>query len=245
MNIDPKKIGIIIPAFNEHENIVNLIKKIRKVISSKIIIIDDSSNNFTKNKINNSLEENIIYIQRKKKLGRGSAILHGLKNLCYREKNIEYFIEMDADLSHNPLELNKKIQIFMSRRLDLLISSRYMKNSKIKNWTLQRKILSKISNILANLIIKAPVTDYTNGYRMYSKKAALLILKKCINSRNDFILLSEIILILNINKLRISEKSTIFVNRIKGKSNVNFILIAKSFFGLINLFFIKKKFIQV
>ena len=68
MNIDPKKIGIIIPAFNEHENIVNLIKKIRKVISSKIIIIDDSSNNFTKNKINNLLEKNIIYIQRKKKI---------------------------------------------------------------------------------------------------------------------------------------------------------------------------------
>lgn len=152
---------------------------------------------------------------------------------------------MDADLSHNPLELNKKIKIFMSRKLDLLISSRYMKNSKIKNWTLQRKILSKISNILANLIIKAPVTDYTNGYRMYSKKAALLILKKCVTSKNDFILLSEIILILYINKLRISEKSTIFVNRVKGKSNVNFILIAKSFFGLINLFFIKKKFIQV
>ena len=245
MDIDPKKIGIIIPAFNEHENIVYLIKKIRKVISSKIIIIDDSSNNFTKNKINNLLEKNIIYIQRKKKLGRGSAVLHGLKNLCYKNKKIEYFIEMDADLSHNPLELNEKIQIFMSRKLDLLISSRYMKNSKIKNWTLQRKILSKISNILANLIIKAPVTDYTNGYRMYSKKAALLILKKCINSKNDFILLSEIILILYINKLRISEKSTIFVNRIKGKSNVNFILIAKSFFGLINLFFIKKKFIQV
>ena len=148
---------------------------------------------------------------------------------------------MDADLSHNPLELNKKIKIFMSRKLDLLISSRYMKNSKIKNWTLQRKILSKISNILANLIIKAPVTDYTNGYRMYSLKAANFVVNNCGKIGDGYIVLSEILIQLYYNKFTVGEIETLFVNRVRGTSNVNINEIIHSLIGLLKIWKIKKK----
>ena len=240
------KIGIIVPAYDEHQNILNLIKKIRRITRCTILIVDDSPNNKTKNIINELTDKNVIYIHRKKKLGRGSAVLLGLKKLYkYNKRKIKYFIEMDADLSHNPIELNKKVKIFLKKKLDLLISSRYLRKSEIKNWTYQRKILSKISNLLVRVTTQIHLTDFTNGYRIYSKKAVSLILKHCKNSKNDFILLSEIILILYIYNLKISEKSTIFKNRTKGKSNVNIKLILKSLLGLIKLFFMKKKFLKV
>ena len=235
--------AIIIPAYNEHENIRKLIIEIRKKFHSLILVIDDSSSLKTKLIIKNIHDNNIIHVHRKEKMGRGSAVLFGFKKVFNNFKNIKYFIEMDADLSHHPRELPDKIKIFLQRRLDLLVSSRYLKNSQIKNWPFRRKVLSKISNILAKLVIQAPVHDFTNGYRIYSKRAIALILDKCAHSRNDFILLSEIILTLNENKLKISEKPTIFIDREKGKSNVNFKLIFNSFIGLFRLMFFKKKYI--
>ena len=76
---------------------------------------------------------------------------------------------MDADFSHNPNELKRNIKFFNKQKLDLLISSRYLKKSKIINWSLSRKVLSFLSNFLAELLLSANLTDYTNGYRIYSK----------------------------------------------------------------------------
>ena len=105
-----------------------------------------------------------------------------------------------------------------------------------------RRIFSKLSNILAKSILKINVTDYTNGFRIYSKEATKLIVKKCGKIGDGFIVLSEILLILNINKFKINEVSSIFVNRIRGESSVNLKLIIQSFIGLIKLFFIKKNY---
>ena len=100
------KIGIVIPAYNEHENIINLIKKINKNANSFIVIVDDSSTDKTK-KLFKKKRKNILYIHRGKKLGRGSAVIFGLKRLL-RIKNVSCYMEMDADMSHNPSEIKKK-----------------------------------------------------------------------------------------------------------------------------------------
>ena len=71
----------------------------------------------------------------------------GLKTLLYKKK-IKYFIEMDADFSHSPNEINSNLKFFNKKKLDLLISSRYLKKSKILNWSMTRSILSRLSNIL-------------------------------------------------------------------------------------------------
>ena len=149
---------------------------------------------------------------------------------------------MDADFSHRPSELKKNIKLFKKKNYDLLISSRYLKKSKIINWPISRKIFSKLSNILAQLVLKVNVSDYTNGFRIYSSNAVNIILKKCGKIGDGFIILSEFLLALNINKLRIGETNTIFVNRIRGESSVNFKLIVNSFVGLIKLFIIKKRY---
>jgi len=156
-----KSVGIIIPAYNEKENILKLVQSIRKKLNCIIIIVDDSPNLETKKIIYKSGIKNLLFFNRGKKSGRGSAVLFGLRKILKIKKKISCLIEMDADFSHDPSELNKNISFFYKNSLDLLICSRYLKNSKIINWPLSRKILSKLSNILAKLLIGAPVNDYT------------------------------------------------------------------------------------
>ena len=237
-----KKIGIVIPAFNEDENIIYLIKKIKKKLNCLILIVDDSSNQNTKKLLNNHNFKNVKYFNRGKKLGRGSAIIFGFKKLLKIKKDINCLIEMDADMSHNPDELKRNISYFYKNSCDLLIGSRYLRDSKIINWPLSRRILSKLSNNLAKFLLEAPINDYTNGYRFYSNNAAKIIIKKCKNTDGGFIILSEIILILWKNNFKIAEVKSIFKNRIRGESSVNLKLILESLLGLIKLYIIKKSF---
>jgi dolichol-phosphate mannosyltransferase len=229
-------IAIIIPAYKENENIFRLIKKIKNIIpKSYIYIVDDSPK---KNLIKKKLNNNINFFYRNKKLGRGSAVIYGLKKAILK-KNINIFIEMDADFSHNPAELKKKINFFKKNKLDLLIASRYISKSRIINWPYSRKILSFSANFVAKKLLSVPVTDYTNGFRIYSKKSAQVIINECGKIGDGFIILSEILFKIYSHNLKISELPTVFVNRKRGESSLNFSLILFSFIGLIKLFFIK------
>ena len=156
-------------------------------------------------------------------------------------KFTDLIIEMDADMSHDPGELEKKIDYFLKNNLDLLISNRYLKNSRIEGWPISRTILSYLSNKLAKFLLSVPVSDYTNGYRFYSKKAVEYITKKCGKIGDGFIMLSEILLELYYNNFKIGETETIFRNRSKGSSKVNLILLLNSLIGLLKLFIIKVK----
>ena len=235
-------ISIIIPTYNEDENILTLIKEIRKYVPhSKICIVDDSKIDTINKILKKSNIRNIIYFHRKNKKGRGSAVIFGFKKLFNKDNN-QIFIEMDADFSHRPSELKRNIKLFKKNKSDLLISSRYLKNSKILNWSISRKILSKYSNILAKFILKINITDYTNGFRIYSNNSINLIIKKCGNIGDGFIVLSEILTVIHINNLRINETHSIFLNRVRGESSVNIKLILQSAMGLLKLFVIKKKY---
>ena len=96
-----------------------------------------------------------------------------------------------------------------------------------------------LTNILARCLLGVPVSDYTNGFRFYSKKATKLILSKCNKISQNFIILSEIILVLHTHKCKISETDTIFKNRLRGESSVNLSLLIDSMVGLIKLYLLK------
>ena len=98
-----------------------------------------------------------------------------------------------------------------------------------------------MSNFLARTLLRIPISDYTNGFRFYSRSAAELITKNCGKIGDGFIILSEILLQLSLNKFKIDEIETTFVNRTRGISSVNIGLILYSLIGLIKLFFIKIK----
>ena len=237
------EINIIIPTYNEENNIVRLLKAINKSLTNvKITIVDDSKINKIESILKKKrISKNIKYIHRKNSKGRGSAVLYGFKKRL-KKNTKQIFIEMDADFSHNPSELKKNIKLFIKNKSDLLLASRYLPKSRIFNWAFSRRIFSKLSNILAKATLKINVTDYTNGFRIYSKEATKLIVKKCGKIGDGFIVLSEILLILNINKFKIDEVSSVFVNRVRGESSVNLKLIVQSFLGLIKLFFIKRNY---
>ena len=234
-------ICIVIPSFNENENINLLLDEIHKIDLKDfyIVIVDDSKESF-QNQIK-FVNERIFYIHRGKKLGRGSAILHGISHIINLDKNIELFVEMDADMSHHPNELLRNIDFFKKKNLDLLISSRYQKKSKIINWPISRKILSYLSNKLSNWVLRVPISDYTNGYRIYSLNAAKFIINNCGKIGDGYIVLSEILIQLYYNKFTISEIDTLFVNRVRGSSNVNFNEILNSLVGLYKIWRIKLK----
>ena len=229
---------IIIPAYNEEENIVDLINKIKNEVDCHIAIIDDSENEKTKSLFKNINDETVHYFHRNRKLGRGSAVIYGLDKFINMNE-IRCFIEMDADFSHDPTELKNNINLFNDKNLDLLIASRYKKNSKIINWPLSRRILSKFANKLARILLGVPVSDYTNGFRFYSPRAAKVVISECNKLGGGFIILSEILLVLYKKSYKISETNSIFRNRTRGESSVNINLIFNSFKGLIKLYLLK------
>ena len=217
------KVGFILPAFNEYENIFILLRQIESIFDNKsIIIIDDSTNDNIKNKI--SLKKDVLYIKRQSRLGRGSAVLHGLKTLL-KNKEINLFVEMDTDLSEHPKELPNMIRCFLDNKLDLLVASRYLEGSEIVNWPLRRRFFSFLANKLAKFLLKVPVSDYTNGFRIYSNKAANHVVVNCGKIGSGFILLSETLVELHINNFKIRDIKTKMINRVTGKSSVNLKLV--------------------
>jgi len=231
------KVGIVLPSFNEHENIFELLRQIESIFSNKfIIIVDDSTNDNIKNRI--SSKADLQYVKTKSRLGRGSSVLYGLEVLL-KDKEIDLFVEMDTDLCSHPNELPSNIRYFLDNKLDLLASSRYLKDSKIINWPLRRRLFSLLANKLAKFLLKVPVSDYTMGFRIYSRKAVNHIVRNC-GKFSGFILLLEILIELYTNNFKISDIKTTFKNREKGKSSVNFKLVLESFFGLIKLYINKR-----
>ena len=233
---------IVIPTYNEKKNIKILIIKILKIFNNiEIIIVDDSPDQEIKTIL--SEFNTVFYIHREKKSGRGSAVLKGM-NYALEKNDFTHLIEMDADLSHNPEEIKKNLNFISENDVDLLISSRYLKESKIINWPLKRKVLSFFANQLAKFFLKVPVKDYTNGFRVYSKNAVKHVVKECGQVGDGFIILSEILVQLYYNNFKVSERPTIFVDRVMGNSNVTLKEILNSLLGLLKVFSIKSKLIK-
>ena len=158
-------ISIIIPTFKEKENIKNLINLIKsKIESSNIIIVDDSPDESIKFEIKNL--KDVKYIYRGKKLGRGSAVIEGL-NIAQKNFQSEIFIEMDADLSHDPKELMNFV-----RNLDenpFVIGSRYILGGKCEMKG-TRLMISKIGNLVIKIFSKINSNEFTTSFRGFNIK---------------------------------------------------------------------------
>ena len=117
---------------------------------------------------------------------------------------------------------------------------RYTKKSKIINWSLRRRLFSLLANFLARQLLQLPITDFTNGYRIYSRRAVDKIILNCGKSGDGFIILSEILVEIYLNNFKIDEIESIFLNRKRGESSVNLNLIIESFIGLLKIYSKKK-----
>ena len=166
---------IIIPTYNEIENISLILKKIIELESKfDVLVVDDNSPDGTSDKV---LEFNLKYsninlLKRKNKNGLGSAYIAGFKWAL--KNNYDYIMQIDADLSHNPHDLLKLKE--NSCNYDLVIGSRYIKGISIVNWPLSRLILSYFANLYARIIIGIPIKDVTGGFKCISTNIEEILL---------------------------------------------------------------------
>lgn len=168
---------------------------------------------------------------REKKDGRGSAVIEGLR-YAHTNLNPDIFIEMDADLFHNPKEILKMISL--SKPKTVVIASRYMSGGKILNVQFRRRIASYLANLLIRLTLKNPIIDNTNGFRCYRKDAIGHLLKHRFISKG-YILLSESATVLKKNGFKFVEFPSLFVNRKIGKSNATFSEFKNSLVSLLDI----------
>ena len=217
---------VIIPAYNEQENIVKLIEKLLGLpLSMDILVVDDGKDN-TEALINElrTRNPNLFLIKREGKFGRGSAVLVGLK--FGLEKDYEYLVEMDADFSHEPAELPRLME--KASPDGVVIGSRYVRGSRIENWPIKRRIFSRFANFYAELVLGIGIHDYTNGYRVYGRKAIKKLDFKKIKS-TGYIVLSEISYQLFRKNVPFTECPSLFVNRSRGGSNFSLKEIKEAF----------------
>ena len=234
------KTGVVIPSYNEHECIASLVAEIRKFVpEAEIVVVDDSPNEMTAGALKPFLGPATHLIRRKAKGGRGTAVIEGLKFLLAR--GVDYAVEMDADFSHPPSQIPELLAKASAEQLDLLIASRYLPTSQIRNWPATRRTFSFFSNKLARAVLSVPICDYTNGFRCYSRNAVGVIAETCGKLGTGFIALSEILVNLYYRGQRVGEVPTIFVNRVRGESSLNSGEISNALKGLFRIRGLKKQ----
>lgn len=215
------KIVVILPTFNESKNIVKMCESLLKLgLDLDILIVDDSLDEISLNLVQAEKYKNVKYIHRKNKDGRGSAVLQAFK-LVHKE-NYDYYIEMDTDFSHSPIEIPEMLMAAQAQNADLVIGSRYLKKSRIINWPLSRRIFSFSANKLAAFLLKLPFADCTNGFRLYSHKAVGEIVNQPQFYSTGFSLLTECLALLYYAGYKIIEMPALFVNRERGESKLSF-----------------------
>jgi dolichol-phosphate mannosyltransferase len=232
------QIAIIVPAYNESENLKILLPGIRRAApGAQIFVVDDSADKEHR-KLENLVfrlkDPGIRIITRESKQGRGSAVMAGLRE-AFKDSRIKRFIEMDADLAHDPAEIPDFLK--QADETDLVIGSRYIEGSRITDWPLRRLIQSRMINFFLKYLLGLNITDYTNGYRMYSRRAVSELMRTPPLERG-FIALSEIAYILKKRDLRITEIPVTFTDRRYGRSNAGFSELMGSLFGVLRIRFI-------
>jgi len=228
------EILVIIPSYNEKDNIASLIDALFALpIDADILVVDDSSDetaNIVKSK---QLEQPKLFLNKRTvKTGRGSAVLEGFRFAL--QKDYRLIVEMDADFSHDPQELPSLLALAGPNTL--VIGSRYLKESRIVNWPLSRTIFSRLANFYAESVLRIGIHDYTNGYRVYGREALQKLAPEKIQSQGH-IVLSEIAYQLFRKGVTFREVPTVFVNRLRGSSNFSLALIFEAFLSVLRIRF--------
>ena len=163
---------VIIPTYNEIENIEQIIRKVFSL--SKVfhlLIVDDGSPDGTADKVKQlqlEYSDKLFILERKGKQGLGTAYIAGFK-WCLA-KGYEYIFEMDADFSHNPNDLERLYDACANDGFDIAVGSRYVNGGKVENWPMNRILISYGASVYVRLITWMPVKDCTAGFVCYSRK---------------------------------------------------------------------------
>ena len=213
------KILIIIPTYNELENLPKLLPDIlSKNDDIQVLVVDDNSPDGTSAYIESQMKNNnrIHLIKRQSKQGLGTAYTAGFKYAI--EKNYDLVFEMDADFSHDPKEIPRFIDEIQNA--DLVIGSRYINGVNVINWPLRRLLLSSFANLYTRVITGMPVHDATGGYKCFRRNVLESIDLDKVRS-NGYAFQIEMNFKAWKKGFRVKEIPIIFVDRVKGKSKMS------------------------
>lgn len=231
------KILIIIPTYNEKDNIDKIINEIflQSIDNLEILIVDDNSADGTKEILDKLKSQNKInLIERSSKQGLASAYIEGFKYAI--EHNFDFIIQMDADFSHNPKYLNEIISNL--KTYDVVIASRNIKGGNTKGWSLFRNLISKWGSNYARLILNCPIKDLTGGFNGWKRETLKKInLDKIISK--GYLFQVEMKYKAYKSKAKIIEIPIIFEQRKHGKSKMSLAIFFEAFFNVIKIKFDK------
>ena len=226
---------VVVPTYNEAMNIEGLIASLLEVDGSiDVVVVDDGSPDGTADVVHAlglTAPARVHLIRQDRKGGRGAAVLAGLRRGLEDTRYVS-FVEMDADLSHLPAELSRLLD--EGRGADVVIGSRYLPGSAIVGWSFRRRVWSRMSNRLIDRVLRLPVSDYTNGYRCYSRRAVAALAAMQLQERG-YISLSEWAVRLHQAGMGFANVPTTFVNRRVGQSKMSLGEAAGAVRGLIRL----------
>lgn len=234
---------VIIPTYNEIENIESIVRAVFSLHKTfHILVVDDNSPDKTSDKVTELQKEfadRLFLSVRKKKSGLGTAYVHGFKWAL--KHHYDYIYEMDADFSHNPIDLERLHDACHLNGADLAIGSRYVTGVNVVNWPLSRVLLSYFASVYVRMITGMKIMDATAGFICYRKE----VLEKINLDRIKFIGYAfqiEMKYRAYAKKFNIQEVPVIFTDRTKGQSKMSGSIIKEAIFGVLSLRF--KKFIN-
>jgi dolichol-phosphate mannosyltransferase len=227
---------VVIPTYNEIENVESII---RAVFALKepfhVLIVDDNSPDKTFEKVELLQKEfpSQLFLQvRKKKSGLGTAYVHGFKWAL--ENNYAFIFEMDADFSHNPHDLAKLYEACQTGEADMAIGSRYVRGVNVVNWPLSRVLLSYFASVYVKIITGMKIHDATAGFICYRRE----VLEKINLDKIKFVGYAfqiEMKYRTYCKGFTIKEVPIIFTDRTKGQSKMSNSIIKEAVFGVISL----------
>jgi dolichol-phosphate mannosyltransferase len=228
------KIAIVIPTYNEKDNIFRIVSEIFDlgIDELEIVVVDDNSPDGTGKILDEIKEKNekVHAIHRAKKSGLGTAYLEGFRYSL--EKGAEYIFAMDADFSHDPKLIPKYLDEIEKK--DLVIGSRYIPGGKIKNWDWLRRLISYFGNFFARSILDIQIKDMTAGFKCYRRAVVEHLIDKKISSIG-YVFQIETVYYSCRNGFKTKEIPIEFLERRIGKSKFNFGIIWESFWRVIKL----------
>ena len=230
---------VVTPTYNEKENIERIIRKVFSLpIGADMLIVEDNSPDGTAEivkRLMTEFPERLFIIERKGKLGLGTAYLTGFKWAL--EHGYDYVCEMDADFSHNPDDLPRMFEACESGKGDVVIGSRYVDGKiSVVNWPIGRLLMSYYASVYVRLVTGMKVYDATAGFVCYSRK----VLERMKFDKVKFVGYAfQIEMKYTTTKLgfRVHEIPIVFTDRVLGESKMSMRIFKEAFFGVVSLRF--------
>ncbi|WP_223549560.1 polyprenol monophosphomannose synthase [Aestuariivivens sp. NBU2969] len=227
---------VIIPTYNEIENIELIIRAVFSQSEAiHILVVDDNSPDLTALKVKelqNEFSKRLFLETRKEKSGLGTAYIHGFKWCLGRE--YDYIFEMDADFSHNPEDLIKLYNACHVEGADLAIGSRYITGVNVVNWPMSRVLMSYLASKYVRLITGMKIYDTTAGFVCYKRKVLETINLNTIKFIG-YAFQIEMKFKSHLKNFKIVEVPVIFTDRTKGESKLSSGIISEAIFGVISM----------